>query len=102
MPYSGRRTGPGHADQDQCPIPKQLAEAGVAAPGEAPAQVHELDLTAEMLAELPPELLQELRETTLALNREATLGVIERIEEPAPETAAGLCALVADFLYSGT
>ncbi len=33
-----------------------------------------------MLAELPPELLQELRQTTLVLDREATLEVIERIE----------------------
>ena len=34
-----------------------------------PAQTHGLELTAAMLAELPAELLQELRETTLALNQ---------------------------------
>ena len=50
-----------------------------------------------MLAELPPELRQELAETTLALNREATLEVIERIEEQAPDTARGLRALVEGF-----
>ena len=54
-------------------------------------------LTAEMLADLPPELLEELRQTTLALNREATLEVIERIEDQAPDTARGLRALVEGF-----
>jgi CheY-like chemotaxis protein len=64
---------------------------------EAPAQPEGMELSAEMLAELPPELLQELQETTLALDREATLAVIERIEEYAPETAASLNALVQNF-----
>jgi len=64
---------------------------------EAPAKPEGSELSAEMLAELPPELLQELHETTLALDREATLTVIERIEERAPETAAGLSALVQSF-----
>ena len=50
-----------------------------------------------MLAELPPELLHELRQTTLVLDREATLELIERIDEHAPETAAGLRALVGSF-----
>jgi hypothetical protein len=50
----------------------------------APARkVPEVELTAAMLADLPAELLQELRETTLTLNREAALEVIAaRIKEP--------------------
>ena len=50
-----------------------------------------------MLGELPGDLLEELRETTLALDREATLQVIERIKAHAPETADGLRTLVMDF-----
>jgi hypothetical protein len=50
-----------------------------------------------MLAELPPELLQELDKTTLVANREAILEVIERIAEHAPETAALLRELVQNF-----
>jgi CheY-like chemotaxis protein/anti-sigma regulatory factor (Ser/Thr protein kinase) len=65
--------------------------------GEEPAQMQEIQLTAEMLAELPPELRQALDETTLALDREATLEVIERIEKHAPETAEGLRALMDSF-----
>jgi DNA-binding response OmpR family regulator len=63
----------------------------------APTRRHGVELTAAMLAELPPELLQELRETTLALNREATLAVIERIGDRAPEVTAGLRELVDNF-----
>jgi signal transduction histidine kinase/FixJ family two-component response regulator len=63
----------------------------------APAEAAEIELTTEMLAELPPELLQELHQTTLVADLEATLAVIERIEEHAPETAASLRALVEDF-----
>ena len=58
-----------------------------------------------MLAELPPELLQALDEATLALNREATLAVIERIEEQAPDTASGPAHTGAGFpdgTHSGT
>ena len=50
-----------------------------------------------MLADLPEELLQELRESTLALNREAALEVIARIADQAPEVAAGLQELVDNF-----
>jgi hypothetical protein len=57
----------------------------------------DIKLTPQILAELPRELLQELRETTLALDREATLQVIERIKIHAPETAEGLRTLVMDF-----
>ena len=56
-----------------------------------------MDLTAAMLADLPLELLQELSESTLALNREATLEVIDRIEAEAPETAASLREMVQNF-----
>ena len=56
-----------------------------------------INLTAEMLADLPGELLQELRETTLALSQEATLEVIERISEHAPDTAENLRTLVNNF-----
>ncbi|MGD2048043.1 MAG: hypothetical protein PVH03_01015, partial [Chloroflexota bacterium] len=58
---------------------------------------HNVVLTAAMLAELPADVLQELRETTLALDREATLQVIAGIEAQAPDTAAGLRLLVEDF-----
>ena len=61
------------------------------------AQKQGINLTAEMLAELPPELLQELREATLVANREAILEVIERIEEHAPDTAECLRAFVQNF-----
>ena len=50
-----------------------------------------------MLAGLPPELLEELRESTLALDREAVLEVVERMAEHAPDTAAGLRTLVQNF-----
>jgi signal transduction histidine kinase/streptogramin lyase/DNA-binding NarL/FixJ family response regulator len=62
-----------------------------------PAQTREVDLTAEMLSNLPPGLLEELCQTTLELNREATLEVIERMEEDAPDTAEGLRTLVRDY-----
>jgi len=55
------------------------------------------ELTAAVLAELPPELLQELQETTLTLDREATLQVIMRIEDQFPEVATGLREMVQNF-----
>ena len=63
----------------------------------APARVPEVELTAAMLADLPDELLRELRQATRALNREAALEVIARIADPAPEVAAGLKELVDNF-----
>ncbi len=54
-------------------------------------------LTAAMLAELTPELLQDLDETTLVANRVAILEVIEGINELAPETADSLRELVQNF-----
>ena len=65
--------------------------------GEAPALAQQVDLLTEMLADLPPDLRQQLEETTLALNRETTLEVIERIEEQAPDTARALRVLVEGF-----
>jgi len=72
---------------------KYLYKDGVA----KPALKQRIDLSAEMLAGLPPELLEELRASTLALDREAVLEVANRIEEHAPDTAAGLRVLVRDF-----
>jgi hypothetical protein len=57
----------------------------------------EINLTTEMLAELPPELLIELREKSLSLDREAISAVIERIEPLIPNTAKGLRNLLDDF-----
>jgi urea ABC transporter urea binding protein len=54
-------------------------------------------LAAEMLTGLPPESLQKLRETTLALNKEAALEVIVSIADWAPEVAAGLRELVDNY-----
>ena len=56
-----------------------------------------INLTAETLTALPPDLLQELRETTLALDREAIFAVIERMEPLAPDTAKGLRTLMDNF-----
>jgi CheY-like chemotaxis protein/anti-sigma regulatory factor (Ser/Thr protein kinase) len=63
----------------------------------ASARAHEVELTAGMLADLPEELLQELREATLALNIEATLEIITRIADQGPEVAAGLKKLVDNY-----
>ncbi len=54
-------------------------------------------LSEEMLAELPFDLRQELNETTLALDREATFEIIGRIEEINPQTAAGLRTLMLKY-----
>jgi CheY-like chemotaxis protein/anti-sigma regulatory factor (Ser/Thr protein kinase) len=54
-------------------------------------------LTAEMLSELPVDILDELREATLTLNRETMLAIIERIGPEAPDTASGLRALMGNF-----
>jgi hypothetical protein len=56
-----------------------------------------LNLTAAMLAGLPPDLLHDLGQTTLVLNMEAILEVIERIEAHAPGTAETLRALEQNF-----
>jgi hypothetical protein len=56
----------------------------------------ETHITRAMLADLPAELLQELRETSLSLDSEAIAAVIERIESLAPNTANGLRTLLDD------
>ena len=63
----------------------------------APDRIDEVDLTIDMLAGLPPQLFQELRETSMSLNSEAISAVIERIEPLAPDTAKGLQTLLDDF-----
>jgi hypothetical protein len=50
-----------------------------------------------MLADLPEELLQELRQKALTLNREAALEVIARFADSAPEVAKGLKELVDNY-----
>jgi hypothetical protein len=68
-----------------------------AEPDGATALIDDAELTAAMLAELPPELLRDLDETTLVANREVILKVIERIAEHAPGVAEHLRALVQNF-----
>ncbi|MGD9249850.1 MAG: transporter substrate-binding domain-containing protein [Desulfobacterales bacterium] len=63
----------------------------------APARKAETELTSAMLADLPEDLLQELRKATLALNCDAALDVIARFAGQAPEVAAGLQHLVENF-----
>lgn len=54
-------------------------------------------LSGEMLAELPPELRQDLSEAALVLDMEAIANLIRRIGALAPETAQQLQALVQEF-----
>jgi PAS domain S-box-containing protein len=68
--------------------------------GEAAAHKPGVNLTAEMLAELPSALLQELRETTLALDSEAIYALIKRVESRAPDTARGLRVCMNNFQIS--
>ncbi len=56
-----------------------------------------LTLTAEMLSELPMDILDELRDASLTLNRETMLAIIERIGPQAPDTASGLRVLMGKF-----
>jgi len=65
--------------------------------GAEAAHKQSINLTPEMLAGLPGELLQELREATLALNKEAALEVIVRVADLAPEVAAGLREFVSNY-----
>jgi CheY-like chemotaxis protein len=66
-------------------------------PDDAAAPGDEVELTAVMLAELPPQLLQDLDQTTLVANLKVILNVIDRIQEHAPATAEHLRALVQNF-----
>ena len=54
-------------------------------------------LTADMLAGLPHEFHQELRQAILTLDRDAIFAVIECIEPLAPGTARGLRTLMDNF-----
>ena len=57
------------------------------------------ELTVEMLSELPPEWISDLRKATRVLSRTAMAELIERIEVHAPDTAKGLQRLVDDFQF---
>jgi len=61
---------------------------------EAPAPEETTPITAEMLSELPAEIIEELREAALALNREAISATLERIEPQSPNIASGLRSLL--------
>ncbi|MBW2246962.1 MAG: hypothetical protein JRF62_07130 [Deltaproteobacteria bacterium] len=61
------------------------------------AQKKGINLTVEMLSGLPPDVIQDLREATLMLDREAIFTVIERIEPMSPDTAKGLRILMDNF-----
>ena len=57
-------------------------------------------LSSAMLADLPPGILRDLDETSLALDLNAIQEVIERIAEQAPDTARQLQALAQDFEFA--
>ena len=46
---------------------------------------------------MPPDVIQDLREATLMLDRKAIFTVIERIEPMSPDTAKGLRILMDNF-----
>jgi len=58
-----------------------------------------LELTKEILSELPTELLDELRHAALVLDRVAMAALIQRTRNHAPETAKGLQQIVDDFQF---
>ncbi len=62
-----------------------------------PARMDGAKLTAEMLSDLPPDLLQELKKTVPTLDRGAISAVIHRIEPLALDTAKALQSLVDNF-----
>jgi signal transduction histidine kinase/ligand-binding sensor domain-containing protein/CheY-like chemotaxis protein len=80
-------------------IERQLGVEYRYAPTETHAAEAGVELTAEMLSELPPELIEELRHATLLLDRAAMAVLIERIKTYAPDTAKGLQVLVDDFQF---
>jgi CheY-like chemotaxis protein len=65
--------------------------------GKEATRKEKINLTADMLVDLPGELLRELREATLALNREAALEVIARIADYTPEVGASLKEIVDNY-----
>jgi CheY-like chemotaxis protein/anti-sigma regulatory factor (Ser/Thr protein kinase) len=64
-----------------------------------PAPEETPKLTEKMLSEIPPELISELRQATLVLDRKTMAGLIERIGAHAPDTAKALQRLVDDFQF---
>ncbi len=68
-----------------------------AEPEDAAIPIDDIELTAAMLTELPPELIHDLDKTTLVANREDILKVIDRIREHTPDAAKSLRALVQNF-----
>jgi CheY-like chemotaxis protein/anti-sigma regulatory factor (Ser/Thr protein kinase) len=60
-------------------------------------EIPEITLAAEMLADLPPEWIRDLRHAIQMLDREAAFAIIERIEPLAADTSAGLRSLLDNF-----
>jgi two-component system sensor histidine kinase/response regulator len=63
----------------------------------APTRKVKTDLTSAMLADLPPELIQELSAACLSLDTEAISSAIKSIDPLAPDTAKGLHRLLVNF-----
>jgi hypothetical protein len=59
--------------------------------------IPEITLAAEMLADLPPEWIRDLRLAIQMLDREAAFAIIKRIEPLAADTSAGLRSLLDNF-----
>jgi len=57
------------------------------------------ELTGKMLSELPPEMLAELHQAALVLDKAVLAELIERIKAFAPDTAKGLQRLVDGFQF---
>ena len=56
-----------------------------------------IELTQEMLSQLPPEVLSELHQAALVLDRAAMAALVDRIKTHAPDTARSLQRLLDDF-----
>jgi CheY-like chemotaxis protein len=63
----------------------------------APDRIDEVDITSDMLAALPEDLLQDLKKNSLSADREAISEVIDRIKPLAPDTAKGLQILLGNL-----
>jgi CheY-like chemotaxis protein len=63
----------------------------------APDRIDEVDITSDMLAALPEDLLQDLKKKSLSADREAIFEVIDRIKPLAPDTAKGLQIMLGNF-----
>jgi len=58
-----------------------------------------IELSKEMLADLPVELLEELRRSAQVLDRSSLSGLTERIDVYAPDTAKALKTLIDNFQF---